>query len=251
MLVPARTPSPTPCPSPPISLRCCSLESLQSGPAELVCFPWSIPSFIPCLPESSAHPILSPVLPEPSSVHHPLSPFDWRLTPSIAYQTLLFLCHGKNLTRLPSVCLPFPSQTSPKAPLPSSSLGEGATGQRLCFACTSSPLTLALSTAGLPAPTTPLPKSTGPSQLLTVAPNFLGLFSLNLLEASGSVDPLLPSGNSSDFSDSPILVFAPTLWLLLLYSFKLSSVCCHSLPWDSVSSALDTTYSPWVIVPCP
>lgn len=124
---------------------------------------------------------------------------------------------GKTLPNCPLFVFLFLARLPQRTPYPSSSLGKGATGQRLCFACTSSPHTPALSTAGLPAPTTPLPKSTGPSQLLTVAPNFLGLFSLNLLRASGSVDPLLPSRNSSDFSDSPLLVFTPPPWLLLLY----------------------------------
>lgn len=68
---------------------------------------------------------------------------------------------------------------------------------------------------------------------------FLVLFSLDLLGAPGSVDPLLPSGSSSNLCDAILRVFLLPPRLLLLCSFKLSSVCSPLRP-RTLSAALGT-----------
>lgn len=69
------------------------------------------------------------------------------------------------------------------------------------------------------------------------SPCFLILLLLDLLGASGSIDPLLLSGNSLLTSVMPLWwFFFPPPWLLLLCSCEVPSVCSHSLPWSSVLS---------------
>lgn len=141
-------PSP-PCPSPRRSVLLLPLSHCRVGLGSLRASlgPYHLLSL--CLPKSSAHPILS--LSFQNLLLPSLSP-KTAIDSSTAYQTLPFpFCHGKSVNCL-SVCLPIPSQTSPKDPLPQLQSGHGANvkGLLLCTSLSHSLSTMA--TAFAPGP---------------------------------------------------------------------------------------------------
>lgn len=129
-----------PAPPLPISLHCCSLESLQPGPGELLHLPGSVPSYIPCLPELIC---LPQPLPCSSRIFFcPSPPFPRPLTPSTPHLSTHSSVPQKDLTW--TVCSPsspsssdFPQDPPDPAPV----WVKEQPGRGSHFACTSSPPT--------------------------------------------------------------------------------------------------------------